>query len=82
MMADDPWLEEDLAAFVADRQKARRLARPSIEDLEAMFDDEECTPIEILPNGEIRELGGGKKAGVSKPLTMRENLGGEYGVAV
>ena len=78
-MTGDPWTEEDLAAFVADRQKARRLARPTIEDLESIFDDEEYTPIEILPNGEIREIGGGKKAGVSKPLTMREDLGGEYG---
>jgi len=54
--------------------------KPTIEELEAILDQEEEIPIEILPNGEIRardqtssgELGG------KKPLTMRENLGGEY----
>lgn len=36
--------------------------------------------IEILPNGEIREKGttSDKERGERKPLTMRENLGGEY----
>lgn len=55
--------------------------KPTIQDLERILDQEEEVPIEILPNGEIRakgqtdagELGGGKK-----PLTMREDLGGEY----
>lgn len=75
-MSDDPWTKEDLAEFVR-----RRKAKPTIEELEAILSDEEFTPIEIMPNGEIREIGGGKKAGVSKPLTMRENLGGEYGEA-
>lgn len=54
--------------------------KPTIEELEAILDREEEIPIEILPNGEIRakdktssiEIGG------KKPLTMRENLGGEY----
>jgi hypothetical protein len=54
--------------------------KPTIEELEAILDQEEEIPIEILPNGEIRarnqtsssELGG------KKPLTMREDLGGEY----
>ena len=52
----------------------------TIEQLEAILDQEEEIPIEILPNGEIRprnqtnsfEIGG------KKPLTMREDLGGEY----
>ncbi len=54
--------------------------KPTIEELEAILDQEEEISIEILPNGEIRaqnqtssfELGG------KKPLTMREDLGGEY----
>ena len=37
---------------------------------------------EILPNGEIRPVGGSASAdlGGRKPVTMREDLGGEYGV--
>ena len=55
--------------------------KPTIEELESMLEDEEDTPIEILPNGEIRALGGSDSAerGFKKPLTMREDLGGEYG---
>jgi hypothetical protein len=53
----------------------------TIDELEKILASEEEVPIEILPNGEVRakdqttaqELGG------KKPLTMRENLGGEYG---
>ena len=56
------------------------MARPTIAELEAILDKEEEVEIEILPNGEVRaknqtsavELGG------RKPLTMREDLGGEY----
>ena len=48
---------------------------PSMSELEDILRDEEVMPIEILPNGEIRALG---KGPVQKPLTMRENLGGEY----
>lgn len=54
--------------------------RPTIHELEAILDAEEDTPIEILPNGEVRALGkGSAELGGGKPLTMRENLGGEYG---
>lgn len=56
------------------------MAKPTILDLEAILDREEDAPIEILPNGEIRALGSGsKEIGGRKPLTMREDLGGEYG---
>ena len=50
------------------------------EELEALLNSEEETPIQILPNGEIREIGKATSAemGKKKPLTMRENLGGEY----
>lgn len=54
--------------------------KPTIEELEAILDQEEEIPIEILPNGEIRarnQTSSGEIDG-KKPLTMRENLGGEY----
>ncbi len=53
----------------------------TISELEAILDNEEDTPLEILPNGEIRAVGTGKAMGL-KPLTMREDLGGEYGMAM
>ena len=55
----------------------------SLEELEAVLNSEEETPIQILPNGEIREVGQASAAevGIKKPLTMREDLGGEYGAA-
>ena len=45
-----------------------------------MIDEEESTPIEVLPSGEVRSLGESSRdlPVQSKPLTMRENLGGEY----
>jgi hypothetical protein len=51
-----------------------------IDELERLLNSEEDTPIQILPNGEIRQLGGATQAdlGTKKPLTMKENLGGEY----
>ena len=51
-----------------------------IDELEALLNSEEETPIQILPNGEIREIGRetASDIGNKKPLTMRENLGGEY----
>ena len=55
--------------------------KPTIRELEQLLESEEDTPIEILPNGEIRARGGSDAAerGNKKPLTMREDLGGEYG---
>ena len=54
--------------------------KPTIQELENLLESEEDMPIEILPNGEIRALGGsdGVERGFKKPLTMREDLGGEY----
>ncbi|MXX62697.1 MAG: hypothetical protein F4112_03685 [Holophagales bacterium] len=54
--------------------------KPTIRELEALLESEEDEPIEILPNGEIRPRGGSDAAErrYKKPLTMRENLGGEY----
>jgi hypothetical protein len=54
--------------------------RLSIDELEKLLNAEslwEDSTIEILPNGEIRRKGASEKLGI-KPLTMRENLGGEY----
>ena len=60
---------------------SKKLGRkPTIEDLEKILNSEENIPIEILPNGEIKVFKRKKK--VSRvPLTLRENLGGEYGLA-
>ena len=54
--------------------------KPTIEELEAILDQEEEIPIEILPNGEIRarDQTSSSELGGKKPLTMREDLGGEY----
>ena len=55
-------------------------ARPSISELEALLQREDEVEIEILPNGEVRAKNQTTTAerGGRKPLTMREDLGGEY----
>lgn len=59
------------------------MARPTIAELEAILQQEEQTEIEILPNGEVRAKGqtSSHELGGKKPLTMREDLGGEYATA-
>jgi hypothetical protein len=54
--------------------------KSKIDELERLLNSEEDTPIQILPNGEIREVGQATRAeiGTKQPLTMKENLGGEY----
>lgn len=54
--------------------------KPTIHELEAILEEEEDSPIEILPNGEVRAFGGSDalERGYRKPITMREDLGGEY----
>lgn len=57
------------------------MARPTIAQLEAILEKEETVEIEILPNGEVRAKGASTPSelgGRTKPLTMREDLGGEY----
>ena len=56
------------------------MSKPTIAELEAILDREEEVEIEILPNGEVRARGKStaQELGGHKPLTMRENLGGEY----
>lgn len=55
--------------------------RPTISELEAILEKEADVEIEILPNGEVRAKGqtSDMERGGRKPLTMREDLGGEYG---
>ena len=53
--------------------------KPTIWEIEQILDSEADTPIEILPNGEIRAHGKGPELASKKPLTMKEDLGGEYG---
>ena len=57
--------------------------KPTIQELENILNSEETTAVKILPNGEIQPLNQTSLAelGSKKPLTMRENLGGEYGGA-
>lgn len=54
--------------------------KATIQELEDILNSEQTTPIKILPNGEIQHLNQNSLAelGSKKPLTMRENLGGEY----
>jgi len=60
----------------------KRKKKPTIEAIEKLLNSEEDDPIEILPNGQIRAIKGGKKRKKDPNiLTMKENLGGEYGVA-
>lgn len=53
--------------------------RPTIAELEEILKRDDEQEIEILPNGEVRAKGGGTTD--IKPLTFRDNLGGEYGRA-
>jgi hypothetical protein len=57
------------------------MPQPSLTELMQILNNEESQEIEILPNGEIRAKGGSSlmETGGKKPLTMREDLGGEYG---
>jgi hypothetical protein len=52
----------------------------SISELEAILQREDEVAIEILPNGEVRAVHetSAVQRGGRKPLTMREDLGGEY----
>lgn len=54
--------------------------RVSIDELEKLLNSDEDIALQIMPNGEIRRVDG-QDIGGKKPLTLRENLGGEYGVA-
>ena len=53
----------------------------TIDELEAVLASDEEYEIEILPSGEVRRAGGDEDRGGRRPLTYRENLGGEYSSA-
>jgi hypothetical protein len=57
--------------------REKPLTKMSIAQLEALLSRDEDVEIEILPNGEVVAKGTSKQA---KPVTFRENLGGEYGI--
>lgn len=73
--------EDGIGPWFAWPQAEPLRRRPTIEELERLLASEEAVPIEILPNGEIRALTADEREANRKPLTMRENLGGEYGIA-
>jgi len=50
--------------------------RMSIDELQRLLERDDEVMLEILPNGEIRQ--GAETTNIAKPLTLRENLGGEY----
>jgi hypothetical protein len=80
----DPWAEYGKpitfigAALEPDPVLAEK-AHVSITELERILNSEEELQIEILPNGSIAARPfTDEERGNRKPLTMRENLGGEY----
>lgn len=60
---------------MAQKQPTTRL---TIAELEKLLNSEDERPVEILPDGTIRQTRGRRKA--QKVLTMKTSLGGEYGV--
>ncbi len=69
-----------VAWFMDSTRRSNVGNRPSISELEKILDREDEVEIEILPNGEVRAKGNTSdlERGGRKPLTMREDLGGEY----
>lgn len=56
--------------------------KPTIASLEALLKDEETTPLHIMSNGEVKAFTKKQlKAMKSKPITLKEDLGGEYAEA-
>ena len=53
--------------------------RLTIDEIEALLNSDDEIEFDILPNGEIRASKSKERCGLFKVLTMRENLGGEYG---
>ena len=75
-LSDKKQEEHDMAC--AKKKNTRRFgSKPTIKELEAILNSEDETAISILPNGEIVDVNY-KPLKKSKPLTMKEDLGGEY----
>ena len=60
-------------------KKATKKRRPTIDELERILNSDDSQDVRILPNGEIRAYKRRRKK--LKPLTMKNDLGGEYGIA-
>jgi len=60
--------------------EAQMEQKTKIQELERILNSEEETPVRILPNGDIAPANqtSGVDLGEKRPLTMKENLGGEY----
>ena len=57
------------------------MLKPPIKELEELLQLEEERELEILPNGQLRPKGQtpAEELGARRPVTFREDLGGEYG---
>ena len=61
------------------KQPEEIVGKPTIDELERLLQSEVDVPVEILPNGEIRGKGtSSNELQGKKPITMKEQLGGEY----
>ncbi len=71
-----------MATLAAEKEAAQPRPKATIEELERILNSERDVAIEIGPDGSIvtRELTAEERA-ERKPITMRENLGGEYAFA-
>ena len=87
----DPWAEYGpptttlravMATIEGEKKSAQPRQRPTIDELERILKSECDVAIEIAPDGSIvtREWTDAERA-ERKPITMRENLGGEYAFA-
>ena len=72
-------------ADVTKKQELALAPNPKIQEIEALLRNEEDVPIHILPNGEIRAYTPSEQLNQElekrKPVTLKEDLGGEYGMA-
>lgn len=72
-----PPAEQAQAALTAAVTAPEPPRKMSIDELQRLLERDSDVPLQILPNGEIREADTGERT-ERKPLTMRDNLGGEY----
>jgi hypothetical protein len=61
--------------------KSTVVQKPTIKELESILDSEEDRAIRILPNGQVVAEDSPVPKGF-KPITFREDLGGEYAACV